>query len=149
MAHCPVYHVPKCRYTMCIHFLFTSSFKGLLSCYLLVSMSLLVNAYVVTQKRNIKVNMNLTCGELVPLKGFATRTRWHYTSSTTSRIPIKWYRDQGTDPISHKISYHKISQSLESARLDVESLVRLSDLTSVSVAVLLRRLPYFRPNGKF
>ena len=74
---------------------------------------------------------------------FATRTRWRCTCSTTSRISIKWYRDQGTDPISHKISYHKISQSLESARSDVESLVPLWNLTSVSVAVLLSHCPLY------
>ena len=148
MAHCPLYHVPKCRYTMCLHFLFTSSFKGLLSCHLLVSMSLLVNSYVATKAKH-KTEHEHDVWRTCASECFATRIRWRCTCSTTSRILIKWYRDQGTDPISHKISYHKISQSLESARSDVESLVPLWNLTSVSVAVLLRRLPYFRPIGKF
>ena len=146
MAHCPLYHVSKCRYTMCIHFWFASSFKGLLSCHLLVSMSLLVT---LRQKAKHKAEHEPDVWRTWAPECFATRTRLRYTCSTTSRISIKWYRDQGIDPISHKISFHKISQSLESVRSDVESLAPLWNLTSVSVAVLLRRLAYFRQIGKF
>ena len=142
-------YVPRCRYTMCIHFFYLPArLKG--CCRVICQCqchcwSMLTLRQKAKHKTEHEPDVWRTCGP----ECFATRTRWRCTCSTTSRISIKWYRDQGTDPISNKISYQKISQSLESARSDVESLVPLWNLTSVSIAVLLRRLPYFRPIGKF
>ena len=56
--------------------------------------------------------------------------------------------NQGTNSISNKISYLKISQSLEGARLGFEMLVLLWHFAGALEAVLLGCLPKFQNNCK-